>query len=501
MSFCIVFVHGYSVTNLNTYGELPLRLKHQAITRNLDIEIHEIFLGRYISFHDEVKLSDIAKALNIAFQEQLAGQTQVVCITHSTGGPVVREWWNRYANTPGSIVSHLIMMAPANFGSALAQLGKTKLSRIVTFFQGVEPGQKVLDWLELGSSEAWELNKRWIKQEGMPIGEQKVFPFVITGQSIDRQLYDNLNSYTGELGSDGVVRAAAANLNSTYLKLIQSIPQKNSKGIYEAKDLLLDDLIYSAPKTPFRIVSGKSHSGDDMGIIKSVKGDVNDQKSDETVEAILQCIQVKTMQDYKALAGQFEIETHQVQKNEVLETDKDLFVFHRNFIHDRYSMVIIRVMDTEGHPVTDFDLLFTAGDWSSPDHLPVGFFADRQKNQKNQNTITYFLNYDVMKGCPEVKNADGKVIRASLPGTNKLGLVIKPRPTDGFVRYLPAGILASQDLFEQVLQPNSTTMIEIVLQRLVSKEVFRFEALTQNVMPDKKQGNFSNIKPGEELAF
>lgn len=501
MSICIVFVHGYSVTNLNTYGELPVRLKKEAQTQNINVEIKEIFLGRYISFHDEVKLADIAKALNAAFQEQLANKSQVVCITHSTGGPVVREWWNRYVSHSGSLISHLIMMAPANFGSALAQLGKSKLSRIVTFFQGVEPGQKVLDWLELGSIDAWELNKRWTQQEGMSVGEQKLFPFVITGQSIDRKLYDNLNSYTGELGSDGVVRAAAANLNSTYLKLIQSIPQKNTKGIYEAKDLILDDLVYSAPKTPFKIVSGKSHSGDDMGIIKSIKADVNDQKSDETVEAILQCIQVKSVIDYRSLADQFDAENVQVQKHELLETDRDLFVFQRNFIHDRFSMVIIQVTDTEGNPVTDFDLLFTAGDWNSPDHLPEGFFADRQKNQKNQNTITYFLNYDVMHGCPEVKNADGKVIREPLPGTNKLGLMIKPRPTEGFVRYLPAGISASKELFEKVLKPNSTTMIEIVLQRLVSKEVFRFEELTQEVMPNKKQGDFADKKPGQELSF
>ena len=48
-------------------------------------------------------------------------------------------------------MSHLIMLAPANYGSALAQLGKQRLSRIKSWFEGVEPGQGVLDWLELGS--------------------------------------------------------------------------------------------------------------------------------------------------------------------------------------------------------------------------------------------------------------------------------------------------------------------------------------------------------------
>eukprot|EP01031_Cornospumella_fuschlensis_P043536 gene43536-53229_t len=44
------------------------------------------------------------------------------------------------------------MLAPANFGSALAQLGKGRVGRLKAWFSGVEPGQGVLDWLELGSS-------------------------------------------------------------------------------------------------------------------------------------------------------------------------------------------------------------------------------------------------------------------------------------------------------------------------------------------------------------
>ena len=142
------------------------------------------------------------------------------CITHSTGGPVVRHWWYRFYQRPSSPppcpVSHLIMLAPADFGSALAQLGKSRLSRIKTWFEGVEPGTAVLDWLELGSPEAWELNRAWIRLRKDFSATNGVFPFVLTGQTIDRSLYDHVNAYTGEPGSDGVVRVAAANLNATY---------------------------------------------------------------------------------------------------------------------------------------------------------------------------------------------------------------------------------------------------------------------------------------------
>ena len=180
MSVKVVYVHGWSVTNLNTYGEMPLRLKTEAQKNGIDIEIDEIYLGRYISFHDEVAVDDISRAFDTAIKEKYNGQARFICITHSTGGPVIRNWWHKYYKTSIPPISHLIMLAPANFGSALAQLGKGKLSRILSWFEGVEPGQKVLDWLECGSDESWKLNKDWITGDESPIGPDGIFPFVIT---------------------------------------------------------------------------------------------------------------------------------------------------------------------------------------------------------------------------------------------------------------------------------------------------------------------------------
>src|ERR1700690_166020 len=102
----VVFVHGWSVTNTDTYGGLPVRLREQAKIAGIDIQVEEIFLGKYISFHDEVRVSDISKAFRAAVEDQLSSllqsRTRFVCITHSTGGPVIRDWWHRYYETvPG----------------------------------------------------------------------------------------------------------------------------------------------------------------------------------------------------------------------------------------------------------------------------------------------------------------------------------------------------------------------------------------------------------------
>lgn len=299
----VVFVHGWSVTNTDTYGGLPARLRAEAAALGINIQIQEIYLGRYISFHDEVRLSDISRAFRTAVQDELSGYVangvRFVCITHSTGGPVVRDWWQRYygldSNGEPCPMSHLVMLAPANFGSALAQLGKGRLSRMKSWFEGVEPGQGVLDWLELGSRESWELNSAWITGDGAQIGPNGVFPFVLTGQSIDRSIYDNLNTYTGETGSDGVVRIAAANLCGTYIRLEQEAPQPvpGKQGEYAAKQLVADKPAH-APETALRVIKGKSHTGKDMGIMFSVQASQGYDASTETVNAMLECLQVDT---------------------------------------------------------------------------------------------------------------------------------------------------------------------------------------------------------------
>ncbi len=501
----VVFVHGWSVTNTNTYGGLPVRLRDEATAEGLDIQVKEIFLGRYISFHDEVRIRDISRAFRTAVADELSSLlkdgTRFVCITHSTGGPVIRDWWHRYyeKDSKNEIcpMSHLVMLAPANYGSALAQLGKGRLSRMKSWFAGVEPGQRVLDWLELGSEAAWDLNRDWIRSDGSQIGLKGIFPFVLTGQYIDRKVYDHLNSYTGELGSDGVVRVAAANLCGRYIRLVQQAPiaKRGKKGKFEANDLKVEEFA-EAQDTALRIMSGKSHSGSKMGIMRSVKKTLNDKKSRETVDAILDCLKVQTKAQYQSLCKRFATETKEAQRQEVHEVETLFLKSDTHFFHDRFSMVIFRVRDDEDYAISDFDIVLTAGSKSDPNHLPKGFFADRQRNSINPETITYFFNYDVMAGSEAVKDKDNNVVRKAMAGADMLGFRIVPRPDTGFVHYLPCEIKASTDLLQQALHPNSTTLIDIRLRRIVRKNVFRMDRMTNKTKPIP----FKKTKPGDEIV-
>lgn len=499
MKLTLVFVHGWSVTNMSTYGELPLRIKTEIQANGMDVSVQEIFLGRYISFHDEVHLSDISKAFNEAVKEQLsaivnAGE-RFICITHSTGGPVLRTWWelffrNQQKSCP---MSHLIMLAPANFGSALAKLGKGKISRLRSWWNDLEPGQGVLDWLELGSDEAWTLGKSWIMSQGKQTETNGFYPFVLTGQWIDRKFYDHLNAYTGELGSDGVVRAASANLNARYIKLTQNtLPTLTPDSL----STFAEPEVAQAPESAFRTVFHRSHVGKEFGIMESVTHNHEDAANLDNMNALMDCIKVSSKEDYDQVVSKFTKETGLVQEQERLEIGSGIFNTERYFIHDRFCMVIFWVHDEDNNPIADFDLLLTAGPDNSPDHLPEGFFVDRQRNSGPNGNITYYLNFDAMKGTDAITNPDGKIIRNAIPGTDSLGLSIFPRPDQGFMHYIPCHLPASEKFFEDCLVPNSTTLVDITLRRLIDKEVFRLEPLKADVMPGIDAGAFNGTRPG-----
>lgn len=468
----VVFVHGWSVTNTDTYGGLPTALAKNASKKGLTIDVAHLYLGKYVSFADEVTVEDIARGMEAAVRSEvlpaLAKGERFACITHSTGGPVVRAWIDLFYkdDLESCPLSHLVMLAPANHGSALAQLGKGKLSRMKFFLEGTEPGVGVLNWLELGSSGSWELNCSWLDYEATEAG---LYVFALTGQTIDRSFYDNLNSYTGEEGSDGVVRVAAANMNYGLLRLEQHV-----NAFKLSKDSRLSSFA-------FGVLPGLSHSGKDIGIMRSVKP--TDTGTHPTVKWVLACLQVDSKSSYNACAKELAELTETTQEKERIRREKELFIFRREFETSRYFMVVFRVSDDRGNTLNDYDILFTAGPQYEPNHLPPGFFVDRQRNQRNPGKLTYYLDYDVME--PWFKKPQLE---------DKFGFRITARPTEGYAHYTVAEHRGKFSTLKGYFAPNQTVMIDVVLQRKVMEGVFR---LTQNLAPEdfKKQPKGKPLPP------
>lgn len=478
----LVFVHGWSVTSTATYGGLPARLKAEAgRSGGPGIDVAHVHLGQYVSFRDEVRLEDIARAFEHAIGQVLAAAgpgRRFACITHSTGGPVVREWLDRFyvqaGRLPACPMSHLVMLAPANFGSALAQLGKSRLGAIKAWFNGIEPGQGVLDWLELGSPESLALNLRWIRDYpalGLGAGANPVFPFVLSGDAIDRKLYDHVNSYTGETGGDGVVRLCAANLNASHVVLAQeesrageSLPAARKR----LRTLHLRSSARSAP-TAFKIVPGVSHSGADMGILASVG-----QEPHPTVDAILRCLAVDGAAAYESLRLAFDDENarHQDPTRRV-EVEKIPVLPDRVYFHDPHCLVIFRLLDQAGLRVPDMNLLLTAGPDADPNQLPEGFLTDRQGNRRAVGNLAFFLNHAALAGCPEIRDFNGRLLRPELKPRPPYGLRLQPRSDDRWVEHWAAETRSGLADLLPLIRPNETTVIDLVMTRVVREGVFR----------------------------
>lgn len=470
----VVFVHGWSVHHTRTYGGLPARLQQAAEAEGLPIDVAHLYLGEYISFRDEVRVADIAHAFDAALRAVLraAGRQRAVCITHSTGGPVVREWLARFhaGAAARSPISHLVMLAPANFGSALAQLGKARVGRLKAAFAGVEPGQRVLDWLELGSTDAWRLNHDGIHRADAPA--RGPWAFVLCGDAIDRKLYDHVNPYTGETGSDGVVRLAAANLNASHLVLRQP-PAPSGVSMAEARKQLQSLSVVStarAAPTAFKILPGLAHSGTRIGIM----GSVGARADHPTVTAVMRCLRVRDARGYAALTRAFEAEnaSHQAEANR-LEVERVPVLPDRHHIHDPCTQLMLRVRDDHGAVVDDVDVLLTRPGARGADRMPRGFLVDRQANRRGSGVLTFYLNHAVLAGAGPVVDDGGVVIRPALAGFGPYGLSVTPRHPDDAVTYCAAALSPDNGNLLPHLRPNETTLVDVVLTRVVREGVFR----------------------------
>lgn len=466
----VVFVHGWSVTNTGIYGGFPAALVKNA-PADLNLQITHLYLGKYVSFSDEVKVDDIARGMQHALAAEvlprLAKGERFACIAHSTGGPVVRQWIDRYyrGKVEDCPLGHLVMLAPGNHGSSLAQLGKGRIARMKFFQYGLEPGTGVLDWLELGSEQGWTLNCRWLEYQCTSAG---LYSFVLTGQTIDRLMYDNLNAYTGEAGSDGVTRVASANMNYGLIRL----RQEKTGELEMLKDVRTE-------KTALGVLPGQSHSGERMGILSSISAD--DDGSHPTVKWTLRCLHVASAAAYDHLAKELDEVSAQTQSDAREERVTAPLIFERTFTASRYCMMVIKLRDDCGNSLVDYDVIFTAGPEYDPNHLPPGFFVDRQRNLLHPGTLTYYFDYDVINEW---------LSRPELEG--KFGIRIGARPTTGFVYYTVAEHRGTFAGLKNYFEPNQTLMVEVELQRHVVEGIFR---LTQSLTPEE----FSRQPKGGDL--
>jgi len=223
----VLFVHGYSVTDLGSFNQLPALLQADGISPN------NVFLAGFVSLDDRVSCDDLAEGLEarIAMLESSYNLdlSRTVLIAHSTGAIVTRRWiLNRRAlkNPALKTLSHFISCAGANHGSTVAQLGQTELAyvfREVTAGRSV--GKRVLQDLDYGSAFLRKLNRDWLDAWNDPNSPLYADTFCFSMGGTDHSYWQNhLTWQAREFGSDGTVRISGANLNYRWITVSPAAP-------------------------------------------------------------------------------------------------------------------------------------------------------------------------------------------------------------------------------------------------------------------------------------
>jgi pimeloyl-ACP methyl ester carboxylesterase len=221
----VLIIHGWS-DNSKSFESLATFLRGQGA------QVIDIRLGDYISMRDRVTLYDIGLAMRRALAGAHVNETRYSfdCVVHSTGGLVIREFLRQVCGDDASLtpVRNLVMLAPANYGSPLAKIGKSLTGRIVKGWDWEssrfgETGERILDALEMSSPYSWAL-----ALEDLVGNRSALFTAgncrctVMVGSN----KYGGLSGFTHIAGGDGTVLVSTANLNLIHYAVDFANPDK-----------------------------------------------------------------------------------------------------------------------------------------------------------------------------------------------------------------------------------------------------------------------------------
>lgn len=489
----IVLVHGYSAESreddrgaiTGIYGDLPAALR-EAYGQPTVVDVD---VSRYVTLEDGITLDDLSLALDRALRDHGLLDEPFHVIAHSTGALVVRNWLRHHTPRP-SPVGNIVYMAGAQFGSGWAHLGRGQLAKWGRriFQEGTERGVRVLDALELGSSSTLDLHLQFLLQPGMSMVEDlQVCEYVICGTQADPDWFMLPIRYAKEDGSDGVIRASAANLNFNYQKLV---PTEQARGmtweqvlrqverarsadtadgsppiaLYEAAPDSQHSSDPERDEIPFAIPFACAHSGDDHGV---VTGHV---PREQVLRLLRHALEADSTDRWRQLVGVFREETELTYQRAADRDDGGWLARVWSLVedphaqYDPHAQVVIRVRDQHGRPVDHYDVFFSSGTEGTPMRR---LLEDNHVNAVTPNVIVFYLRTGRHDG------AQHRVVDRlpDLAGLTLLVTAVEPQTEQ--VRYLPARFDLDRDSLKRWIQPHRTTIIDIELLRVTGPDMFQ----------------------------
>ena len=325
-------------------------------------ETSDVFLGGYPSMDDDVRIADSGRRLNAVIAEmqgdgRLPARFHV--IVHSTGALVARWWMAEYFPRGGAPVANFLMLAPANFGSPLATIGRSTLGRLTKgFTNGFQTGTHFLNALELASQFQEDLALRdRLSADGhtdSPFSENGTRPYVLVGAD---PIFGT--GILGEKAWDGTVRVATANIDP------RGVTVDFSKGSILKPDFRAWSR-RGPDETPFAVIPDRSH----LSILKPAAGDSasKDKTVSERLERlILQALGVKGADGYRTVIDDWTAICHETRQlaQDGAEADalRDRILGRAGADGSRFRefyQIVVEAVDDTGLPVDDFSIWLTA---------------------------------------------------------------------------------------------------------------------------------------------
>ena len=298
----------------------------------------QICICDYVSLTNDVTIKDLAEGFDLALSTRagLSKDEPFDAIVHSTGMLVIRAWLTSYAKRRDRL-KHLIGIAPATFGSPLAQKGRSWIGAVFKGNKHLGPdfgaaGDQILDGLELASPYTWGLAEKDLLGETAYYDNDAATPYVHIFCGTDT--YGGLRTLVSTPGADGTVRQAGAgfNVRKIVIDLTKQCSVLNPQAKPGVKRWRIDD--WRNADIPVHLIEGLNH------------GTILTDPTDELVGLVRSALQVETRQDY----GKW-LQTADARGR--FATAKDGI----------WQQFVVRAYDERLDPITDYNLqLFTSRD-------------------------------------------------------------------------------------------------------------------------------------------
>jgi hypothetical protein len=326
----IALIHGYSDQGSSFHawaGKLQDR----------GFDAKQINICNYVSLNNEITIPDIGEGLNRALQDIGWGDSEFDAIVHSTGMLVIRAYLCNDAERPQNL-KHLVGLAPATWGSPLANQGRSFLG---TLFRGnkqlgpdfLDAGDLILEGLELGSEFTWKLAHRDLLNENPIFSTAPSSPWVSV--FIGNTPYTGIRELINQPATDGTVRWAGCALNTR--KFVVDL----RRNVAEEDRIKAVDCAQDRLSIPMFAVEGKNH------------GTLLSNPEDDLADLVAKFLSVSTNSEMDAwLAGAKAWSEPALQK---MKSDK-------NGPNDGWQQFVFHLVDEYGNPVPDYAVDLFKGD-------------------------------------------------------------------------------------------------------------------------------------------